>query len=82
MLIPLSEVQDSATDEGLRGWHACDETGGTDLWYRLSYDPAYSRKVLRTVESTAEGELANELKVVVVGARVRARGLPPPPSLL
>ena len=36
VLIPLSEVQEQAsTDEGLRGWHACDETGGAlDLWYR------------------------------------------------
>ena len=84
VLIPLSEVQEQAsTDEGLRGWHACDETGGAlDLWYRLSYDPAYSpEEVLEDeVESTYQkGELANELKVVVVGARVRARQVPPPP---
>ena len=44
MLIQLSEVcEQASTDEGLRGWHACDEAGGAlDLWYRLSYDPAYS----------------------------------------
>ena len=52
------------------------------MWYRLSYDPAYSpEEVLEDeVESTYQkGELANELKVVVVGARVRARQVPPPP---
>ena len=83
VVLPLATVVEQASsDEGLRGWYALgQDCGALDLWCRLSYDPAHSpEEVLEDeVETTYQkGELANELKVVVVGARVRARIAPPP----
>ncbi|KAH8058634.1 hypothetical protein JL722_5858 [Aureococcus anophagefferens] len=79
--IPLAKIRTfAAVDAGWRAWHDLGdefhERGQVDVWLRLSYDPSIvPEEVLEDEVEAPEAlsEPANELKVVVVGARVRTQ---------
>ena len=79
--IPLAKIRTfAAVDAGWRAWHDLGDEfhdrGQVDVWLRLSYDPSIvPEEVLEDEVEAPEAlsEPANELKVVVVGARVRTQ---------
>ena len=77
--VALEDISENAkTDDGHRQWVAFAQ-GSVDVWCRLFYDPRVVPEEVLEDEAESIGqknELANQLRVVVVGARVRTRKTP------